>query len=65
MFSSYSPLVDPGYTGHVIFLVYNPARPRYPGHMKNLFQLMFFKIGKVDVAYDERKISSAMGRQGF
>jgi len=65
IFSSYSPLVDPGYRGHVIFLVYNPALPSYPGHLKNLFQLMFFRIGKVNVAYNERKTSTAMDREGF
>jgi len=65
LFASFSQLVDPGYSGHLLFLIYNPAYPETLTEFKDLFQIMFFKVGKVNVAYNERKTSTAMDRKGF
>ena len=65
IFTSFSPIVDPGYRGHVIFLVYRPEPPHLIINMMDLFQIMFFRVGEVKVAYNERKSSTAMDRRGF
>lgn len=65
LFFSSSLLVDPGYQGKLIFLVYCPEELNRDVPISDLFQIMFFKIGKVEVAYDERESSTAMGREGF
>jgi len=63
IFASFSSLVDPGYSGKLTFLVYSPMD--YAFNWEELFQIMFFKIGKVGTAYNERVSSTAMGRDGF
>jgi deoxycytidine triphosphate deaminase len=62
--ASYSQLVDPGYSGKLIFRV---LKLKYSiGNLTNLFQILFFKIeGKVSISYSERKSSTAMNRKGF
>jgi len=70
LFTAFSPLVDPGYTGHLIFLVYNPVYPNlatagYTDGLKNVIQLAFFRLGEVKVPYNKRKSSTAQGRKGF
>mgnify|MGYP001047061361 CR=1 FL=1 len=63
-FASFSNLIDPGYSGKLIFLVYSPAD--YAFNYTDLFQIMFMVVdGKVGVAYNERKSSTAMNRNGF
>jgi len=66
LFASFSPLVDPGFSGKLIFLVFNPNRSKIGFRsLTNILQVMFLKVNKVDVAYNERKSSSAMGRERF
>ena len=62
--ASYSQLVDPGYTGKLIFRV---LKLKYPiGNLVDLFQIIFMRVdGKVGVAYNERKTSTALERKGF
>ena len=62
--ASYSQLVDPGYSGKLIFRI---VKLKYPiGNLEDLFQILFLRIyGDVGVAYNERSKSTAMGRQGF
>jgi deoxycytidine triphosphate deaminase len=62
--ASYSQLVDPGYSGKLIFRV---LKLKYPiGNLVDLFQIMFFKVcGKVEIDYSQRKTSTAVGRNGF
>lgn len=64
IFASFSSLVDPGYSGHLIFLVFDPTN-RFVGNLINIFQIVFFKVGEVEVAYDEREKSTAMDRKDF
>lgn len=65
IFASFSQLIDPGYTGHLIFLVWKPESPNEDFGVKDLFQVMFFSVEEVKVTYDERPESTAMGRTGF
>lgn len=66
-FGSFSALVDPGYCGNLIFLVYKPALIAVSsiGEMNDMFQIMFFKVGDVEQAYNERELSTAMNRKGW
>jgi len=65
IFASFGPLIDPGFRGQLIFLVWKPENPNLDFSVADLFQVMFFKVGEVDVSYDERKSSTAMERKGF
>jgi len=60
----FSQLVDPGYSGKLIFRI---VKLKYPlGDLTSLFQIMFVKVdGKVAVPYNKRKSSTAMNRVGF
>jgi len=62
--ASYSQLIDPGYSGKLIFRI---LKLKFPiGDIANLFQIVFFRLrNKVEVGYNERSKSTAMGRQGF
>jgi len=63
LFTSYGPLIDPGYRGKLIFLVL--TQDSYRRKLSDLFQIIFFKVGEVMEAYNERKKSTAMDREGF
>ena len=67
LFASFSPLIDPGFKGHLIFLVQDPFYQlrNVQEELGALFQIMFFRVGEVDVAYNERKTSTGMDRKGF
>jgi deoxycytidine triphosphate deaminase len=65
LFWSGSQLVDPGYKGKLLFLVYDPVNPNKDYDSSDLFQIMFFRVGAVEVPYDERPASTAMNREGF
>jgi deoxycytidine triphosphate deaminase len=65
IFASFSPLIDPGFRGGLIFLVWKPENPNLDFPVGDLFQVMFFKVGEIDVSYNERKNSTAMERKGF
>jgi deoxycytidine triphosphate deaminase len=65
LFASFSLLVDPGFKGHLIFLVFRPGQLTEDYNVSDLFQIMFMKIGSVGTSYDERPSSTAMGRNGF
>ena len=67
LFTSFIPLIDPGFKGHLIFLVLDPFHKvrNIQKEMTGLFQVMFFRLGEVDKAYNERKSSTAMDRKGF
>jgi len=63
VYASFSPLVDPGFSGKLTFIVYHLNETF---NYKDIFQMMFFKVdGEVGTAYNERKSSTAMGRTGF
>jgi len=64
LLASFSQLVDPGYSGHLVFRL---LKLEYPfGDLTNLFQIIFFEVkGEVGEAYNERQKSTAMGRKGF
>lgn len=62
--ASYSQLVDPGYCGKLIFLAWQPVPTPY-SEVDKMFQIMFFKVGDVGKAYDERESSTAMNRKGW
>ena len=63
IWASFSPLIDPGFKGHLIFLV--QTIPFRPVDLHHLFQIMFFKLGTVNVTYNKRESSTAMDRRGF
>ena len=65
LFFSSSSLVDPGYSGKLIFLVWCPEEPNKEYPINDLFQIMFFKVGEVNVAYNEKPTATAMDRPGF
>lgn len=65
LFAAFSFLVDPGYEGKLTFLVWRPEEPNKDYDASDLFQIMFFKVGEVEQAYNERPSSTAMGRKGF
>jgi len=65
LFASFGPLVDPGYRGKLIFLVWCPEEPNKTYDESDLFQIMFFKVGEVNVAYNEKQTATAMDRPGF
>jgi len=62
--ASYSQLVDPGYCGKLIFLAWQPVPTPYL-EVDKMFQIMFFKVGEVEQAYNERELSTAMNRKGW
>jgi deoxycytidine triphosphate deaminase len=62
----YGTLVDPGFEGNLViigrFIIPHAIHYGYD----NLFQLLIGKVdGKVGIAYNERKTSTAMNRKGF
>jgi deoxycytidine triphosphate deaminase len=64
LITSFSPLVDPGYKGHLIFLVLDTIGNCI--RVDDLFQITFDKVyGDVARPYNKRKGSNAMGRTGF
>ena len=67
LFASFSPLIDPGFKGHLIFLVQDPFYQlrNVQEELGALFQIMFFRVGEVNVAYNEREKSTAMHRENF
>ena len=62
--ASYSQLVDPGYCGRLIFLAWQLVSTPYL-EVDKMFQIMFFKVGEVEQAYNERESSTAMNRKGW
>ena len=65
VFTSFGPLVDPGYKGKLIFLVWKPGNPNEDYNVSDLFQIVFFRIKTPAVTYDQRPESTAMLRSGF
>jgi dUTPase len=65
LFASFSSLVDPGYRGKLTFLVWCPEEPNKNYDESDLFQIMFFKVGEVNVTYNEKPNATAMDRPGF
>jgi len=61
--SCYSGLIDPGFRGKLIFLIHQPEGGKRS--YSDLFQIIFFRVGEVMEAYNERKKSTAMDREGF
>jgi dUTPase len=65
LFAAFSFLVDPGFRGKLTFLVWCPEEPNKNYDISDLFQIMFFKVGEVNVAYNEKPTATAMDRSGF
>ena len=64
LITSFSPLVDPGYSGHLIFLVLDTTGACI--RVDDLFQITFSEVqGRVARPYNKRPGSNAQGRTGF
>jgi len=62
---TFGPLIDPGFSGHLIFYVDLGFGVIEEKDLRSLFQVIFIEINPVGTAYNERKTSTAMERSGF